>query len=98
MRLTAITDTIKTYWAAKTSRKPSTNNTVKPLFPTTREPEFWQIGAIVRSNGGHTKEFSWKEELKINQHLMAASFGDVETSNFIHDQILDESKLKLKHI
>ena len=49
------------------------------------EPKFWQIGAIIRLDNGHTKEFQWREELKLNTHLMAAGFGDVETSNYIHD-------------
>jgi len=65
-----------------------------PLFSSLDKPSFWQIGSIVELNSGHTKEFQWNEELKLNAHLMAAGFGDVETSNYLHDLALDESRLR----
>ena len=67
----------------------------KALFPSFEEPSFWQVGAIVELNGGHTREFSWKEELRLNTHLMKANFGDSETSNYLNDIALDSSKLKI---
>ena len=66
------------------------------IFKTMREPEFRQIGAVVRLDSGHTREFQWREELRLNQHLMAVEFGDTETSNFLHERALDESKLSMK--
>lgn len=59
------------------------------------EPNFWQVGALIELNNGHTKEFNTKEELRLNTHLMACNFGDAETSNFLHDITMDESKLSL---
>jgi len=64
---------------------------VRPLFPNLALPSVWQVGALVELNGGHTREFSWREELKLNAHLLAAQFGDNETSSFLQDLAVDES-------
>lgn len=66
-----------------------------PLFKTMEEPSFWQVGQLIELNGGHTKEFQFKEELGLNTHLLTAGFGDLETSNFLHELTLDESRIKM---
>ena len=53
------------------------------LFSNLNEPSFDSIGASIELSTGHTKEFNNKEEACLNAHLMAAGFGDVETSNFL---------------
>lgn len=65
------------------------------LFSNIREPSFDTVGACIELNTGHTKEFNWAEEACLNAHLMAAGFGDVETSNFLQDMAVDESKLSV---
>ena len=66
------------------------------LFPTLIYPTVNQIGSVVQLDGGHTKEFSWKEEVKMNEHLMSAGFGDQETSNYLQEVALDESMINVK--
>ena len=75
------------YMEAK--RTPSSD--IRPLFPNLSLPSVWQVGALVELNGGHTREFSWREELKLNTHLLAAQFGDSETSSYLQD-LVDESQ------
>jgi hypothetical protein len=70
-------------------RTPSSD--IRPLFPDLAVPSVWQVGALVELNGGHTREFSWREELKLNTHLLAAQFGDNETSSYLQD-LVDESQ------
>lgn len=88
---------VQSYWQARASKPDDShaNPYVEPLFATMEEPSFWQVGAIIELNNGHTKEFEAAEELRLNTHLMACGFGDYETSNLLHDITLDESKLKL---
>lgn len=62
---------IKAYFDSKL--KPSSSHA---LFPSLSEPSVWQVGAIIELRGGHTREFSWKEELRLNTHLLKAEFGD----------------------
>ena len=69
------------------------NPNLSPLFPSLNEPSVWQVGALIELNGGHTREFDWKEELKLNVHLIAAGFGDIETSSYLQDILVDESRL-----
>lgn len=71
--------------------KRSPSSDIHPLFPNLALPSVWQVGALVELNGGHTREFSWREELKLNMHLLAAEFGDNETSSFLQDLVVDES-------
>jgi hypothetical protein len=66
------------------------------LFSDNQEPSIELIGACVELNGGHTKEFNFREESCLNAHLMAAGFGDVETSNFLQEVALDESRLNVR--
>lgn len=88
--LKSIIAKLKDYFESKNDA-----NSTKALFPCFEEPSFWQVGALIELNGGHTREFSWKEELRLNTHLMKANFGDSETSNYLHDIALDSSKLKI---
>ena len=67
------------------------------LFSNIKEPSFSSIGAVVELDTGHTKEFNQREEASLNAHLMAAGFGDEETSNFIQDMALDESRLNIRN-
>jgi hypothetical protein len=41
-----------------------------------QEPSLQEVGSLIELNGGHTKEYSWKEEVQVNAHLMKAGFGD----------------------
>ena len=65
-----------------------------PLFK--KDPSFHLVGALIQLNGGHTKEYNWQEEYRLNAHLMAAGFGDVETSNYLQELALDESRLNIR--
>ena len=67
------------------------------LFSNINEPTFELIGACIETNGGHTKEYNWREEASLNAHLMAAGFGDVEASNFLQEVALDESRLNVRN-
>ena len=66
------------------------------LFSNIKEPSFSSIGAVVELDTGHTKEYNTQEEACLNAHLMAAGFGDVETSNFIQDMAIDDSRLNIR--
>jgi hypothetical protein len=55
-----------------------------------------EAGHVIDLNRGHTKEFSAKEEIRLNAHLLNAKFGDAETSNFLNGIALDESRLLMR--
>ena len=54
-----------------------------PLFETLHEPSADTTGWIIEIKGGHTREFNWKEEVRLNTHLIAAGFGDTDTSKYL---------------
>jgi len=88
MKVLQLINKVHTYWLAKTDKE--LQESIKPLFNNLDEPSYWQVGALMELNSGHTKEFNTREELRLNTHLMACSFGDAETSNFLHDLTIDE--------
>ena len=49
------------------------------------------MGSLIELSGGHTREFSWKEELRLNTHLIAAGFGDAKTSGCLQKITIEES-------
>ena len=61
------------------------------IFETIYEPSSLMVGSLIELNGGHTREFSWKEELRLNTHLIAAGFGDAKTSGCLQKITIEES-------
>mmetsp|Transcript_3919 Transcript_3919/g.6651 ORF Transcript_3919/g.6651 Transcript_3919/m.6651 type:complete len:91 (+) Transcript_3919:1071-1343(+) len=67
------------------------------LFPGLSQPHFNIVGSCVKLVGGHTKEFSPREEIQVNEHLLRAGFGDKEMSKYLQDETINDSKLLIQH-
>ena len=67
-QVTSYVEYIHNYWLA---RMDPSSSSVLTLFPSIEQPSFWQVGSLMELNVGHTKEFTWKEELRLNTHMMA---------------------------
>ena len=51
------------------------------------------VGHVVPLNSGHTREFSWREEARLNAHLLYAGFGESELSSHIAMEMLSASRV-----
>lgn len=51
------------------------------IYESIHEPSVAHVGHVVELGGGHTREFSWREEARLNAHLICAGFGDGEVSS-----------------
>lgn len=56
------------------------------------EPSVAHVGHVVQLNSGHTREFSWREEARLNAHLMYAGFGENELSSQMAMDMLSASR------
>lgn len=63
---------------------------VKPLFSEIETPSAEHVGHLIKLEGGHTKEFSWREEGCLDTHLINAGFGDYDTSNYLQERAIEE--------
>lgn len=84
---------IHAYWKQKSQHR-DPNAIVQPLWADFSEPLFWQVGQIIEIHKGHTMEFDFNDEIKVNTHLMAANFGDMDTSNYMHEMAQNNSRLQ----
>lgn len=89
--LNAMVEKVLRYFKAKQGIR--SDEDIQLLFSDLQSPTIDLVGHLIKLNGGHTKEFSWKEEVCLNTHLIRAGFGDYDTSNFLQEQALEESIL-----
>ena len=65
----------------------------KLLFTSLHSPPVSLVGHIIELNYGHTKEWQWREEAKLNRHLSKLGFGDPRDNK---NSILNVNKVTVK--